>query len=193
MSAVNPLPSSATPGERTSYEPSMEEILASIRRIIADDQSLPGRALSREPEAEAPASVAPAVNTEPVAHAPSADIAPESRPVAPDEATYAHGQISAPQFPSPEPHVDARAAEPAAPEPTVIQAHEPEPPLAPSVEAATPYEPEPHLEPAYAEPDLYEYEEPAEPSLHLETVAPAPQATSAPEAAPLSRLRRIRP
>ena len=33
----------------------MEEILASIRRIIADDQSLPGRARAEEPEPEEPA------------------------------------------------------------------------------------------------------------------------------------------
>ncbi len=50
MSAVNSLPSSTamqfTPptAEQRAYEPSMEEILASIRRIIADDQSLPNRA-----------------------------------------------------------------------------------------------------------------------------------------------------
>ena len=47
MSAVNPiepapsLQKASTMPEQRSYEPSMEEILASIRRIIADDQSLP--------------------------------------------------------------------------------------------------------------------------------------------------------
>ena len=50
MSAVNSLHGPGpvqikSPGsvEQRAYEPSMEEILASIRRIIADDQSLPGR------------------------------------------------------------------------------------------------------------------------------------------------------
>ncbi len=55
MSAVNPLhgfdatqvkPPAAS--EQRAYEPSMEEILASIRRIIADDQSLPNRAAPNE-------------------------------------------------------------------------------------------------------------------------------------------------
>jgi cell pole-organizing protein PopZ len=42
MSAVNaPLPASSLDAERRAHEPSMEEILASIRRIIADDDSLP--------------------------------------------------------------------------------------------------------------------------------------------------------
>ncbi len=50
MSAVNPVhgsdPMQFKPpaAEQRAYEPSMEEILASIRRIIADDQSLPNRA-----------------------------------------------------------------------------------------------------------------------------------------------------
>ena len=44
MTAVNPTPPNATTErDPRPYEPSMEEILASIRRIIADDQSLPGR------------------------------------------------------------------------------------------------------------------------------------------------------
>ena len=55
MSAVNPIetPSSSQQASvvpERSHEPSMEEILASIRRIIADDQSLPNHALSRESE-----------------------------------------------------------------------------------------------------------------------------------------------
>ncbi len=50
MNAANPLPTSETPADKRAYEPSMEEILASIRRIIADDQSLPGRGPARELE-----------------------------------------------------------------------------------------------------------------------------------------------
>jgi cell pole-organizing protein PopZ len=44
MSTVNPLPQSQHPSlesEQRAHEPSMEEILASIRRIIADDDALP--------------------------------------------------------------------------------------------------------------------------------------------------------
>lgn len=42
MSAANaPLHSSALENERRAHEPSMEEILASIRKIIADDDALP--------------------------------------------------------------------------------------------------------------------------------------------------------
>jgi cell pole-organizing protein PopZ len=57
--------SEATAAEQRAHEPSMEEILASIRRIIADDQMLPiTRPTAREPEPEtaaAPAPVAPRV------------------------------------------------------------------------------------------------------------------------------------
>ena len=63
MSAGFPA-SSQTTAEQRAHEPSMEEILASIRRIIADDQVLP---LSR-PLAEAPQQdYAPAPEPEPVA------------------------------------------------------------------------------------------------------------------------------
>jgi cell pole-organizing protein PopZ len=41
MSANASLPTSSLDAERRAHEPSMEEILASIRRIIADDDSLP--------------------------------------------------------------------------------------------------------------------------------------------------------
>jgi cell pole-organizing protein PopZ len=42
MSVANvPLTTSSLDAERRAYEPSMEEILASIRKIIADDDSLP--------------------------------------------------------------------------------------------------------------------------------------------------------
>ncbi len=50
MSAVNAsvAPSPSLQDETRANEPSMEEILASIRRIIADDQSLPGNRRERE-------------------------------------------------------------------------------------------------------------------------------------------------
>lgn len=54
MNAPNPVPPPAGSGDARPYEPSMEEILASIRRIIADDQSLPGRGRPEEPPPEEP-------------------------------------------------------------------------------------------------------------------------------------------
>ena len=48
MNAVNPLQPQPQGDETRPYEPSMEEILASIRRIIADDQSLSAGSPSRE-------------------------------------------------------------------------------------------------------------------------------------------------
>lgn len=51
MSAANvPLATTSLDAERRAYEPSMEEILASIRKIIADDDSLPAmREAGRHP------------------------------------------------------------------------------------------------------------------------------------------------
>ncbi|WP_442753794.1 PopZ family protein [Methylocystis sp. JAN1] len=49
MSAANATaPSPSIQDEMRAHEPSMEEILASIRRIIADDDSLPGARRERE-------------------------------------------------------------------------------------------------------------------------------------------------
>ena len=64
MTAVNPMQPTAPPArDQRGYEPSMEEILASIRRIIADDQSLPGR----PPAAETPGLAEPAPPSRPPA------------------------------------------------------------------------------------------------------------------------------
>jgi cell pole-organizing protein PopZ len=66
MTAFSSIISEATAAEQRAHEPSMEEILASIRKIISDDQTLPlsGRpepalreervAPAREPETERP-------------------------------------------------------------------------------------------------------------------------------------------
>ena len=68
--------------EQTSQEPTMEEILASIRRIISEDEApADGAAAPAEPEpipaaAEAPLSI-PEPEPEPVAAAPVAEFAPE--------------------------------------------------------------------------------------------------------------------
>jgi cell pole-organizing protein PopZ len=51
MNAAETLKQTAAAADQRAYEPSMEEILASIRRIIADDQSLPNRAFVRDSEA----------------------------------------------------------------------------------------------------------------------------------------------
>jgi hypothetical protein len=68
MSAATAPVSNPKPSETKAHEPSMEEILASIRRIIADDQALPLtprpssanlRAINAEPE-RPPASLAEA-------------------------------------------------------------------------------------------------------------------------------------
>ena len=55
-----------------AQEPSMEEILASIRRIIADDDAKPGKAPETAPAAKQPAAAAP-----------SATPAPPAKPAAP--------------------------------------------------------------------------------------------------------------
>jgi uncharacterized protein len=60
MNAPNALSQDRNAAERKAYEPSMEEILASIRRIIADDQAVPPRPVA-EPAALAPAA-APTVD-----------------------------------------------------------------------------------------------------------------------------------
>jgi uncharacterized protein len=64
MSTGNPIPQSQPPSlesEQRAHEPSMEEILASIRRIIADDDALPlmrrPSLVTREPAAAAPEGV----------------------------------------------------------------------------------------------------------------------------------------
>jgi cell pole-organizing protein PopZ len=114
MTAVNSLHTPAAPGvEPRIYEPSMEEILASIRRIIADDQSLPGRSAPKEAES-APAAepnrlhdLAPSEAMVPasvhVIHAveTSAEMAPQVADIE-SPRPVAHGPIAAPQFASPE-------------------------------------------------------------------------------------------
>jgi cell pole-organizing protein PopZ len=51
MNAADTFSQTSAAADQRAYEPSMEEILASIRRIIADDQSLPNRAFVRDGEA----------------------------------------------------------------------------------------------------------------------------------------------
>jgi uncharacterized protein len=51
--------------EQTSQEPTMEEILASIRRIISEDDAPAGEEAEAAPEAEAPVAAAPEPQSEP--------------------------------------------------------------------------------------------------------------------------------
>lgn len=78
MSAVNAsITPSSLDAERRSHEPSMEEILASIRRIIADDEALP--VVRREKEKKEPRIVAEAPRIVEPSTAP-AEQAPERAP-----------------------------------------------------------------------------------------------------------------
>lgn len=82
MSAANAsAPSPSIQDEMRAHEPSMEEILASIRRIIADDDSLPGARRRREEEPAAPES-APAVQNAYPAPVLEPAPAPQPEPVA---------------------------------------------------------------------------------------------------------------
>jgi cell pole-organizing protein PopZ len=72
-----------------SHEPSMEEILASIRRIIADDDVKPDAAAAPAPPPQNAASPAPAnMAPKPTAQAPAAK-APEPKPAPPPAAPAA--------------------------------------------------------------------------------------------------------
>lgn len=86
MNAPNPLSADKRNAERKVYEPSMEEILASIRRIIADDQAFlrqsPAPPLLTEPK--------PLAEPKPFAEPPAAQSAlAEARPSVPDSRPFA--------------------------------------------------------------------------------------------------------
>jgi uncharacterized protein len=76
-------------------EPSMEEILASIRRIIADDEAKPPAAEKAPPAASPPAAAAPPPKPEKPAPAPVAR-APEPPPPAPAKAAPVAPPMPAP-------------------------------------------------------------------------------------------------
>jgi cell pole-organizing protein PopZ len=105
--------------EQTSQEPTMEEILASIRRIISEDDAPGGEAAEAAPEAEAPVAVAepaPEPEPEPVAVEPEPVAAAEPEPAVEEEAleltekVETHGDLDV---------FTAPAAEPAAAEPSM--------------------------------------------------------------------------
>lgn len=108
MNAPNALSQDNNSAERKAYEPSMEEILASIRRIIADDQVLPRSAPELAPAA--PAEPVPIVEpAEPAAAEPIA-----LQPLEGDEAE-ADGWTEVPAAIPPRPTRLAQAEPAAAP------------------------------------------------------------------------------
>jgi cell pole-organizing protein PopZ len=94
--------------EQTSQEPTMEEILASIRRIISEDDAPAGET----EEATAAAAAEPAVETEPQVGPeaePAQAAAPEPEPVVEEEPleltekVESHGDLDVVATPAPEP------------------------------------------------------------------------------------------
>jgi cell pole-organizing protein PopZ len=139
--------SEATAAEQRAHEPSMEEILASIRRIIADDQMLP---ISR------PAAAAPEpAPVEIVERAPEPAIAP------PVEAPRAE-RIARPVEPEPARRVEAPVVRPLPVEPPAARAPivEPAPRVEPAARAEPPRPAAPRREvPAFRAPEPAAIEE----------------------------------
>jgi uncharacterized protein len=105
--ATAPIPSASLDEERRAHEPSMEEILASIRRIIADDDRLPPIRRDRSPELQ------------------RIDSAPESRPggrepVFPAQAIYSRPALD-PRVKWTRPEKKTDVEEPAAKEPDTAE------------------------------------------------------------------------
>jgi uncharacterized protein len=139
--------------EQTSQEPTMEEILASIRRIISEDESPAEAAPAANEAAPAPAAVAPAPAPEPIpAPEPVVAHAPEPTPVHAPEPMHAFEdeevlELTDRYDPAPQPapaqsigDIDAfeapRAPEPApapAPQPAPVYAAAPQPAPAASI------------------------------------------------------------
>jgi uncharacterized protein len=113
-------------------EPSMEEILASIRRIIADDEAKPAAA---EKPASPPAAAKPAVMKD----IPPSAIAPAPKPVA--------------AAPKPAPPAPPPPPPPPAPEPAVSNNQDDIDAMLASLDAATP---EADIRPAQPEADVFE-------------------------------------
>ncbi len=128
-----------------AQEPSMEEILASIRRIIADDEAKP-------PAAEKPASAAPPPKAEKPAAAPAAkapvmkDIPPSAIPAAQAAAAKA---VAPPAKPAPPP----AAPPPPAPAPAVSNSQDDIDALLNGLDAATTPE---EIRPALPDGDVFE-------------------------------------
>lgn len=121
--------------EQRAHEPSMEEILASIRRIIADDKALP---LTPRPAPEPVVYAAPA----PVVPEPPANEAgsPEQSFEAPADREPVEVELRAvePVAPEPEPAIDASQHEAAPVEAAEPEQHVVEPSFEPALAAAEP-------------------------------------------------------
>lgn len=108
-------------------EPSMEEILASIRRIISDDEAKPAEAEAPEAEAEA-ASIDDEVldlGTEADLIAPSPEIAPH--PVVPAPIVPVEADVDFREDEEPEPVPAPLAAAPVEPSPAPVATPQPDP------------------------------------------------------------------
>ena len=165
-----------------AQEPSMEEILASIRRIIADDESKPATQVAPEPVKPAPAPAAKAA-PRPV---PQAVPAPAPPPAAKNSQEEIDAMMAgfdaeiaapapAPEPPPPEPAADIfeLTEQMAVPEP---------PPPPPRVER--PARPFQQVEP----PDDLEFSEPRPASRSYQTPAIEPPSFAEPEAPPMRPL-----
>jgi uncharacterized protein len=180
---------------RGAQEPTMEEILSSIRRIISEDGKRVGDGAAEAPAAAEPAPVAPLSAVASAAEPQSeADDVLELTEVAPDEPAEPEPlelveEVAAPTLAEPQPEIEAEpepeplpepmALQPAmepVPEPAPVPRAEPVPPptpVPPPVRAALAPVPEPELEP----------EPPREPEPELEAEIEI-QAEPEPEAEP---------
>jgi uncharacterized protein len=125
MSAASPkIPDATFPDKAAdkAHEPSMEEILASIRRIIADDQAAkPGDAAAAEPDdiLDLAEVAEPVARPRVVASAPAP--APEPASLDFDAIDFEAA------LPEPEPEPEPVRVQPSLPPRAVVQAPEPEP------------------------------------------------------------------
>jgi cell pole-organizing protein PopZ len=129
MNAPNSLSQDQKAAERKAYEPSMEEILASIRRIIADDQAVAPPAAAPRETAEPPAAVEAPVPSG-IAEA-SWDVPVEALRVETAPAPVARVELAAPDV------SHAKATPAAPPEPAPLM---PRDELKPHVEAPKTFE-----------------------------------------------------
>ena len=124
--SAGPLSTSAVDNERRAHEPSMEEILASIRKIIADEETLPAsRASATFAEARAANRSLHAAAVEPPSHVEAlrADIERASAARAEVNVTPLVAPQRAPETPA-DRMMDPRVVAPATTEPAAFQPHE---------------------------------------------------------------------
>jgi cell pole-organizing protein PopZ len=143
MSASPMSPSISQTAEQRAHEPSMEEILASIRKIIADDQMLP---LTRQASPPRPASRSIETIADHPAHDEAAAAPEADEPAAPStahtmsdfEAAFAELRPSfaaPPSLPADEPRAPAAAPAPATDQPATDQPIIDQAPAAPATAA----------------------------------------------------------